>query len=70
MKLLFALIASLTVFSVLAQAPAKTAEPTKQEAPKTEMKLAKKKADKDAEAKAAKDANKSQPAQKAEAPKK
>ena len=47
------------------------AEPaTPAEKPKTEMKLAKKKADKEAEAKAAKATTKSQPAKKAETSKK
>lgn len=72
MKLLFALITSLAVLSAQAQATAKPAEPATTEAPKSELKLAKKKADKDAEAKAAKDATKSAPAgdKKTEAPKK
>ena len=65
MKLLTLIFASLLAFGAYATEPAKPAE-----APKTEMKLAKKKADKEAEAKAAKEANKSQPAPKAEAPKK
>ena len=69
MKLVFALIASLGLATAFAAEPAKKEEaksaatapaaPAKTEAPSGEMKLAKKKADKDAEAKAKKDATKS-----------
>lgn len=69
MKQLLAIVLASAALTVFAAEPTTAPAPTA-EKPKTEMKLAKKKADKDAEAKAAKDATKSQPAKKAEAPKK